>query len=160
MNLEWKFSSFNSLSGGELYAILQLRQQVFVVEQRCAYQDCDGRDLNAHHLTGWTRKGGEAGLVAYLRLMPPENKRSLVSIGRVVIRPDFRGQGIGKEIMVRCLSKINELYPRSAVRISAQQYLIRFYESFGFQISSEIYQEDGIDHIAMTHLPSSAEGSE
>jgi len=151
MNLEWTFSSFNRLSAEELYAILELRQRVFIVEQRCAYQDCDGRDRKAHHLTGWMGKGEEAELIAYLRLLPPENRQSPVSIGRVVTHPDFRGQGIGKEMMRKCLSKIGERFPESTVRIAAQQYLIRFYEGFGFQISSEAYQEDGIDHIEMTH---------
>lgn len=153
MNLEWTFAGFNRLSVEELYAILKLRQQVFVVEQRCAYQDCDGRDQNAYHLTGWKGKERGSKPIAYLRLMPPENKQSPVSIGRVVTHPDFRRQGIGREMMKKCLSKIGELYPKSVIRIAAQQYLIRFYEGFGFQISSETYQEDGIDHIEMAHLP-------
>lgn len=154
MEIEWKLSTFEELSTEELYAILKLRQQVFVVEQQCVYQDCDGQDRNAHHLVGWHDRGEPPEPIAYLRVLyPKKEERKLPSIGRVLTHPNFRGKGVGKEIMERCLLSIEELYPESAVCISAQQYLTHFYESFGFRVSSDGYEEDGIPHIAMIRNP-------
>jgi ElaA protein len=153
MKIEWKISPFESLSTEELYAILKLRQHVFVVEQHCVYQDCDGRDRNAHHLAGWLNMGEKSEPIAYLRIIPPQKEGQTLLIGRVVTHPDFRGKGLGKEIMTRCLRSIEERYPKSPVRISAQSYLANFYEYFAFRISSDEYLEDGIPHIEMTLNP-------
>ena len=153
MKTEWQLSAFEELSTNELYTILKLRQEVFVVEQQCIYQDCDGRDNIAHHLLGWHNRGELSELVAYLRIIYPENSGGAVSIGRVLTHPVYRKRGLAKEIMTRCLSSIDELYPKAAVGISAQQYLIRFYESFGFHVSSGGYEEDGIPHVAMIRNP-------
>lgn len=153
MKIEWKISPFESLSTEELYAILKLRQQVFIVEQHCAYQDCDGRDKNAHHLGGWLDTENGAEPIAYLRIIPPPKEGQFLLIGRVVTHPDFRGRGLGKEIMTKCLHGIEERYPKSPVRISAQSYLINFYENFGFRTSSDEYLEDGILHIEMIQNP-------
>ncbi len=153
MKIEWKTSPFTSLSTEEIYAILTLRQQVFVVEQHCAYQDCDGRDRNALHLTGWLERGKGTEPVAYLRILPPQKEDQFLLIGRVVTHPKFRGKGLGKDIMTRCLHTIKNRYPKSPVRISAQTYLTSFYENFGFRISSDGYLEDGIPHIEMTLSP-------
>jgi len=149
MKIEWKITTFDELSNEELYAILKLRQQVFVVEQQCAYQDCDGRDRDAHHLVGWYNRGKQPKPIACLRILYPEKEDHLPVIGRVVTHPDFRGKGLGREIMTRCLRYITTHYPDSAVILSAQQYLNRFYESFGFRAVSEVYEEDGIPHIKM-----------
>lgn len=153
MKIEWKLSTFEELSTEELYAILKLRQQVFVVEQQCVYLDCDGQDRKAHHLVGWHKRGERQQPIAYMRVMYPEKESKLTSIGRVLTHPNFRGKGVGKEIMARCLDNIEKLYPESSVCISAQQYLTHFYESFGFRVSSDGYLEDGIPHIEMTRNP-------
>ncbi len=153
MQITWKLATFEQLSTTELYAILKVRQQVFVVEQQCIYQDCDGQDKNAHHLMGWHDSGEKLELIAYLRIIRPGNRHKLISIGRVLTHPKHRGKGVGREIMTKCLLSIEELYPKSPVTVSAQQYLIHFYESFGFHVSSEGYQEDGIPHIEMTLTP-------
>jgi len=153
MKIIWKLSSFEELSTEELYAILKLRQQVFVVEQQCVYQDCDDEDRNAHHLVGWLDNGGQPHPIAYLRILHCHEERKLPSIGRVLTQPNFRGKGVGREMMTKCLLLIEELYPESPVYISAQQYLIGFYESFGFRVSSNAYEEDGIPHIAMIRNP-------
>ncbi len=153
MEIEWKISPFAGLSTGELYAILKLRQQVFVVEQRCAYQDCDDRDRHAHHLTGWCNMGKGPEPIAYLRIIPPPKEHHPLLIGRVVTHPKVRGKGLGKDIMTRCLHTVKRWYPDSPVKISAQSYLTNFYENFGFRISSGGYVEDGIPHVEMTLSP-------
>lgn len=153
MKIEWKLSTFHELSTEELYAILQLRQQVFVVEQQCVYQDCDGEDSNALHLVGWYDRGKQLEPIAYLRILYPKKPSRLPSIGRVLSHLNFRGKDLGREIMARGLLCIEELFPESPVYISAQQYLIHFYESFGFRVSSDGYQEDGIPHIEMIRHP-------
>ncbi len=153
MEIDWKLSTFHELSIKELYAILKLRQQVFVVEQQCVYQDCDGQDSNAHHLVGWYDRGKQPEPIAYLRILYPKKANTFPSIGRVLTHPDFRGKDLGREIMARGLLCIEELYPKSAVCISAQQYLTHFYESFGFRVSSDGYHEDGIPHIEMIRSP-------
>lgn len=153
MEILWKLSAFEELSTEELYEILHVRQQVFIVEQQCVYQDCDGQDKKALHLVGWSdRERPEP--VAYLRIIRPKKEGTFPSIGRVLTHPEFRGKGLGREIMTRCLHTLEELYPESPVSISAQQYLISFYESFGFCLSSDGYEEDGIPHIEMTRNPS------
>jgi len=153
MEIKWRLTTFAELSTEELYAILKIRQQVFVVEQRCAYQDCDGRDNNALHLVGWHCRGEQPEPIAYLRVVYPAKQGGVLSIGRVLIHGDYRRKGLGKKIMRRCLRSIEELYPDAPVVISAQLYLLHFYESFGFRISSDGYDEDGIPHIQMTHTP-------
>ena len=154
MAITWQLSTFKDLTTAQLYAILTLRQQVFVVEQQCVYQDCDGQDLNAHHLLAWDHTGQRLEAVAYLRILSPRKGGDLPAIGRVVTHPDMRGKGLGKEIMTRCLRCIYELYPKAAVTLSAQQYLIDFYQQFGFRVASEGYEEDGIPHIRMICDPS------
>lgn len=153
MKIIWKEQSFEELSTAELYEILRLRQQVFIVEQKCIYQDCDGLDKKAHHLTGWQKVKNQSELIAYLRIVYPENANNSISIGRVLTHPDFRRKGLGRKIMTQCLFTIEKHYPESAISISAQQYLVGFYESFNFHISSGGYQEDGIPHIRMTRHP-------
>ena len=145
MNINWSCKAFESLTPGELYSILQLRNQVFVVEQNCVYQDCDDKDREAHHFMGWMEKK----LVAYTRLLPAGVAYKEISIGRVVTSPIARGTGTGKELMTRSIEKIQSLFGNSPIQIGAQLYLKRFYESLGFIQNSEVYLEDGIDHIKM-----------
>ncbi len=154
MAITWQLLSFDELTTAQLYAILSLRQQVFIVEQHCVYQDCDGRDQNAHHFLGWDEEPEQSALVAYLRILPPQNAGGSPAIGRVVTHPDRRGEGLGRDIMRRCLHALGEIYPNSVATLSAQQYLISFYEHLGFFIASNGYDEDGIPHIRMIRYPS------
>ncbi len=159
MEIQWKLSAFEELSTEELYEILHLRQQVFIVEQQCIYQDCDGHDKKALHLVGWSNRAERPEPVAYLRILHPGKERIFPSVGRVLTHPDFRGKGLGREIMARCLHTLEELYPELPVCISAQQYLISFYESFSFRLSSNGYEEDGIPHIKMIRNPSGTDST-
>jgi len=145
MPVSWKCKPFDELKPSELYDILRLRNEVFVVEQNCVYQDVDNKDLYALHLMGWS---GEQ-LVAYTRLLPKDNSHPYVSIGRVVTSPNVRGTGLGKELMRKSVDTIYNIWGRQPVRVSAQLYLRTFYESLGFQQTSDIYLEDGIEHIEM-----------
>jgi ElaA protein len=145
MNITWYCKSFNELAPDELYSILQLRNEVFVVEQNCVYQDCDDLDRKSHHFMGWQHNK----LVAYTRLIPAGVVYEQLSIGRVVTSPSVRGTKTGKELMQRSIDKIQELYGKNSIKIGAQLYLKRFYESLGFIQCSDTYLEDGIEHIKM-----------
>jgi len=141
----WDCKKFEELSLHELYAILQLRSEVFVVEQQCVYQDLDNKDQSAWHLMGWKSEK----LVAYTRLIPPGISYEEPSIGRVVTSPSERKTGLGREAMSISLDMIRELFGESPVKLGAQLYLRNFYCSLGFVQTSEIYLEDGIEHIEM-----------
>lgn len=141
----WKLKQFNDLTPGELYNILQLRNEVFIVEQNCPYQDMDNKDIHAHHLMGM--KGEK--LLAYARLLAPGISYSESSIGRVVSSPSARKTGMGKKLMQESIEQVRNLFHTDIIRIGAQLYLQKFYESFGFQKDSEIYLEDNIPHILM-----------
>ena len=137
---------FNELTTHELYKILELRARVFVVEQNCAYQDLDRKDFDAHHTLGFI--GND--LVASTRLLDKGiSYENYPSIGRVVNSPDYRNLGYGRKIMVYSISKMQELYPNQSIKISAQEYLKKFYSSLGFVQSGESYLEDNIPHIPM-----------
>lgn len=146
--MRWETKSFDKLTLEELYEILRLRSEVFVVEQNCVFQDMDNKDQLCFHLMGWD----ENTLCAYTRLVPSGISYEYPSIGRVVTSTIARGGGIGKLLMENSIVAINELYGETPIRIGAQLYLKKFYESFGFTQTSEIYDEDGIDHIEMTRL--------
>lgn len=143
--MNWILKEFNELTVQELYAILQLRIEVFVVEQNCVFQDLDYKDQKAYHLLGYT----DNKLAAYTRLLPAGFPYTEASIGRVVTAPFARNSGIGKKLMSESIDTLFRLYGRQAIRIGAQLYLKKFYESFGFQQTSEVYLEDGIEHIEM-----------
>ena len=145
MAINWICKEFSSLSPHELYAILQLRNEVFIVEQNCAYQDCDEVDFACHHFMGWQQNK----LVAYTRLIPAGVSYIEISIGRVVTSPLIRRTNAGRELMKRSIEKVYELFTHQPIKIGAQLYLKRFYESFGFTQVSEVYLEDGIEHIKM-----------
>lgn len=145
----WQCKFFSELSSAEVYKILQLRNEVFIVEQNCVYQDCDDKDFIAWHFCGWD---GE-NLIAYTRLFDKGvSYPDAASIGRVIIAPSVRRQNLGKELMIRSIEKIEELFGETTIRISAQVYLKRFYESFSFVQKGEIYLEDGIPHISMLKI--------
>ncbi len=144
--IKWQCKSFNELPTEELYKILQLRNEVFVVEQNCPYQDCDNKDLKSHHLTAWE----DGQIVAYCRILPPGvSYPDAASIGRVVTSPSSRRQNLGKQLIAKSLENLYLLFGNVPVIIGAQLYLKKFYESFSFVQQGDIYLEDGIQHIAM-----------
>jgi|GEM_PF-62749 ElaA protein len=143
--IEWKLKTFDSLSPRELYAILQLRIEVFSIEQNCIYQDADNKDFEAFHLMAWRQEK----LIAYTRLLPPFIAYDEASIGRVVTSPSARGTGIGRKLMEASMAAMHQLYGKIPIRIGAQFYLVKFYESFGFVKVGDPYLEDGIEHIHM-----------
>ena len=144
-NLEHKLVPFSGLSLEELYALLRLRSEIFVVEQNCVFLDMDDRDQLSHHLLGWHNNK----LYAYTRLVPPGISYAEPSIGRVVNSPQARGSGIGRLLMHESISQVYLLHGKQPIRIGAQLYLKKFYESFGFSQTGDVYDEDGIDHIKM-----------
>ena len=148
MAIHWTLKKFDSLSSLELYKIIQLRNEVFVVEQNCVYQDADNKDITSWHFMGWDNEK----LVAYTRILPPGLSYTEPSIGRVVTSPAARGSGIGRELMLQSIEEAKKLFGHVPVKIGAQLYLQKFYTSLGFEQTSEIYLEDGIEHIEMVRL--------
>ena len=144
----WSCKNFTELSNQELYSILRLRNEVFIVEQNCPYQDLDNKDQKSWHLMGWKNDQ----LLAYTRLLPPGLSYAECSIGRVVSSPSARRTGIGKELMKVSIEESNRLFNHTPIRIGAQLYLLEFYKSFSFEPRGNIYLEDGIRHIEMIRL--------
>ncbi|WP_164014583.1 GNAT family N-acetyltransferase [Pyxidicoccus trucidator] len=146
----WMWKSFPELTLDELYALLALRQEVFVVEQRSIYQDVDGLDAESLHLLAYEDADGAPYLAGYLRILPPGLKfPGASSLGRVVTSPRARRRGLGRELVERGLARLDAHFPAADIRISAQHYLQRFYEDFGFHAEGDVYDEDGIPHIEM-----------
>ena len=143
--MEWKCQQFQELSVNDLYAILRLRSEVFVVEQNCVFLDMDDKDQYCWHVSGY--ENGK--LLAYTRLVPPGISYPEPSIGRVVTSPTVRGSGIGRILMEYSIEKIFSIFGKQSIKIGAQLYLKKFYESLGFSVSGRLYLEDGIDHIEM-----------
>lgn len=143
--MEIEVKTFEELSKIELYAVLQLRSEVFVVEQDCAYQDLDGSDQKALHVLG--SKGGR--LMAYARIFWPGDYFENASIGRIVVRASERKSGLGKQIVWVSASEIENRYACPPIELSAQTYLVRFYNGLGFHEFGNEYLEDGIPHIRM-----------
>ena len=147
--IEWTCKSFSSLTLYELYAVMRLRSEVFVVEQNCPYQDADNKDQKCWHFCGWD---GEI-LAAYVRLLPPGVSFTEMSIGRVVTAPTHRKGGIGRQLMEQAIERCTLLFGKQPIRIGAQLYLKNFYESLGFKQCSDVYLEDNIEHIEMNCIP-------
>jgi ElaA protein len=150
--VKWTCKHFTELTTEELYHILRLRSEVFVVEQNCVFLDMDNKDLVCHHVMGWEEKQ----LLGYSRILRAGISYVESSIGRIVSSPAARGMGIGRELMSESIQAIYRLHGKGDIRIGAQYYLKEFYESYGFVQTGEIYSEDGIDHIEMlltvTHI--------
>jgi ElaA protein len=144
-NINWTYKHFSELNTAELYEILWLRSKVFVVEQNCVYLDNDFKDQESWHLCGWIGNR----LVAYVRLLPPGLSYAEASIGRVLTHPDFRKQGFGIELMKVAINKTITQFNVNTIKISAQCYLLNFYNSLGFKTCSEEYLEDDIPHVEM-----------
>ena len=147
----WRFCAFAELSVHELERIYTARQEVFVLEQHCAYLDADGLDSQSHHLAAWS--AAHTVPLAYARLVAPGAKYAEPSMGRVITAQAGRGQGLGRELVARLVAHAQTVYPDQGMRISAQSQLERFYAGFGFVAVRERYLEDNIPHTEMV-LPS------
>ena len=145
MTIQFRIKTFNELTLSELYAIMDLRSRVFVVEQNCVYQDLDNKDQKALHLIGET----ENKIVAYSRLFKPGDYFDLACIGRVVIDADYRDKKWGHLLIQEGIKGVLKHYNETKIKISAQLYLKKFYESNGFVAQGKVYLEDDIDHIEM-----------
>ncbi|MFW7378596.1 MAG: GNAT family N-acetyltransferase [Oligoflexus sp.] len=145
--LTWSMRSFAELSNQELYEICAARQEVFVVGQKISYIDCDGKDQQAWHIQG--RQAETQELVAYLRILPPGLKHRYHTIGRVLIRPEYRGQGFGHELMRHALAFANQAFGDIMMAMAAQSYLEAFYQFHGFVTVSDTFLEEGIQHVMM-----------
>lgn len=147
MTWSWRLARYDELTVDELYRVLALRQEVFVVEQACPYQDVDGRDRVATHL--WTDDEAGARALAYARLFAPGVRYAEACIGRVVTAPSTRRSGLGRALMHEAIARLHAAYGSVPIRISAQRYLERFYGELGFVAASPEYDEDGIPHLEM-----------
>ena len=141
--------NFSSLNTDQLYRLLQLRSEVFVVEQDCVYQDIDGKDKKALHILGTV----EGNIVAYTRVFKPGDYLERAAIGRVVVASDFRKRDFGKAIMQASIAAVENHFNTTAIGLSAQTYLLNFYNDLGFSALGETYLEDGIPHIYMERSP-------
>ena len=146
--IQFKIKPFLELSTNELYAMLQLRSEVFVVEQNCVYQDIDGKDQKAIHVLGYS----DGILVAYSRLFKPKDYFEFSSIGRVIVKESHRDKKFGHELMRVSIDAITALFKETNITISAQLYLKNFYESHNFVVVGESYLEDDIPHIEMKRV--------
>ena len=146
--ITWKTFAFEDLSNNQLYAMLRLRQEIFVVEQNCVYLDLDGLDQQSAHILCWENET----LLAVLRCLPPGLSYAQSSLGRIVAAPAARGKKLGRELVERGIAYNQRVWPESDIRIGAQAYLENFYTSLGFITDGEPYMEDGIQHIHM-NLP-------
>jgi len=146
MALRWEFKTFDALTAAEVYALLKLRSEVFVVEQNCVFLDMDDKDQMCHHLLGY--KGNL--LAAYTRIVPMGvSYPDYPSIGRVITSPQARGEGLGKILMEESIQRLFSLYGHVPIKIGAQLYLKKFSESLGFVQCGDVYDEDGIPHLPM-----------
>jgi len=148
--INWTIKKFNELTLEELYSILQLRNEVFIVEQNCVYNDPDGKDQSAWHLMAVE----DNKLVAYTRILPPGVSYSDPAIGRVVTSSSKRRLGLGRELMKLSIEACEKLFGKISITLSAQVYLKNFYESLGFTAIGDEYLDDGIPHIDMKRKPS------
>lgn len=148
--MEWTVRRFEELSAAELYELLRLRCEVFVVEQQCPYQDVDGKDAAAYHLFA---RDGDGKICACLRILDPGQTFPERSIGRVLVRRDCRGAGLAREMMEQAVRFV-KASGGGCIRIEAQAYLEAFYRSLGFSPCSGVYPEDGIPHLQMRYAVS------
>ncbi len=146
MNITWHWRQFNDISGPEMHEILVERQRVFVVEQACAYQDADELDPHAWHLLG---RGSSGALAAYARIVQPGKKHRMPALGRILTLKPFRSKGLGRQLVKTCIEKCTLEYPGMDIFISAQTYLINFYQGFEFTPTGSPYDDEGIEHIDM-----------
>lgn len=146
VKIHWEWFSFSELSTQMLYDLLRLRQQVFIVEQACSYEDIDGHDRDAIHLLG---TGENSKLLACCRVLAPGVRFAEASIGRILTAPSVRGQGTGHEVVRRGVDYCEKHFPTAAIRVSAQAHLRNFYRTHGFVPRGDEHTVDGIPHICM-----------
>lgn len=143
----WKIKKFDELNAEEIYEILKIRNQVFIVEQQCPYLDCDGRDMKSYHL--FLENNNE--IAAYLRIIEKGVSYNEISIGRVLVNSKYRGKGLARDMMKEAIGYISNQLNETSIRIEAQAYLIDFYKSLGFKQTSKVFLEDNIPHIEMLY---------
>lgn len=141
--MKCKLKEFTELTTAELYEILKLRAEVFVVEQNCPYQDLDDKDQSSYHL--FLEDNGQ--IIAVLRILPENIAYKEMAIGRLIVKKSYRGKGISRKMMLRAMEFITEDLGKEKIRLSGQAYLSDFYQSLGFEKVSEMYLEDGIEHF-------------
>lgn len=146
--MNWVLKKFEELNIKELYKILQARNEVFILEQKCPYQDCDGKDEISYHL--FLEDNEE--ILCYLRIIPKEIAYYEVSIGRVLVSKNKRKKGLAREMILIAIDFIERKLNEKSIRISAQKYLVNFYKSLGFEEVSDVYLEDGIEHVEMLYI--------
>ena len=147
--MSWKIQTYDELTKEELYKIIQLRVNVFIVEQQTCYEDLDHHDQNSIHIS-YVK---DEKIFAYTRLLPPGEKFEMASLGRVITSQEVRGTGLGKEMIQLALDTIEKTWPGSEVFIQAQEYLKNFYGSFGFKPVSKPYIYDSLPHLDMLYKP-------
>ncbi|WP_350432481.1 GNAT family N-acetyltransferase [Shewanella sp. H8] len=148
MILQWLDVGFSELTLEQLYGLLQLRVEVFVVEQNCPYPELDGKDkhLQTRHILGVNELGS---IEAYSRVLAPDMSYPQASIGRVAVAKSARGQGVANQLMQRAIAIAKHRWPEDHIQIGAQDYLRQFYQQLGFVVNSDVYLEDGIEHLDM-----------
>ena len=149
VSIQWQLLPFSALSGAQMYEVMQLRSEVFVVEQNCVFPDMDGKDAQCMHLLGTQAVDGAPVLVAYARCLPKGLAFAEVSIGRVVTRPTARGMGLGHPLIAQAIAACHATWGVQPIRIGAQAHLNAFYAQHGFVDLQLPYMEDGISHLEM-----------
>lgn len=147
--MRWIIKSFEELTTKELYGILKLRNEVFIVEQNCPYEDCDDKDINSYHIFYMNGENIEAYLRVVKKGVSYEND---VSIGRVVVNAELRRKGLAKDMILVAIKFIEKELKESTIRISAQEYVLDLYRNVGFKEVSDIYLEDDIPHMEMLYV--------
>nr|WP_295618232.1 GNAT family N-acetyltransferase [uncultured Methanobrevibacter sp.] len=142
--MNWKLKKFDELTTNELYEILKLRAEAFVVEQNCPYQDLDDKDKDAYHL--FLEDNNDSTVIAVLRILPENIAYEDMAIGRVIVKKQYRGQGIAKIMMNNAIAFIIDDLGKNRIKLSGQAYLTKFYEDLGFEKVSDVYLEDNIEH--------------
>ncbi len=153
-DISWHLLRLKAMSGPDVYDMLALRQKVFMVEQGIPVLDADGYDIEAWHLCGRSAEG----LVAYARIFLPREDSHVVKIGRVLVAHSARGRGLGHQLMKQALDCAQDLAPQTPVLVSAQAHLTEFYESLGFGVHGELYDDHGVPHVDMLRQPPENEG--
>lgn len=145
--MNWEIKKFNELNVTEMYKILALRNEVFIVEQECPYLDCDEKDFKSYHL--FAKENDQ--IVAYSRILEKGVSYDEISIGRVIVKQSHRGKGISRKMMMKAIDFVENNLGGDTIKIQAQAHLIEFYGSVGFKAISEVYLEDNIPHIDMLY---------
>ncbi len=154
LKINWQWHRFKELTPFQMEAMFALRQQVFIIEQDCPYPDIDGKDQQAYHLLAWSEghsdKPSNKRLIATLRVFESYHQyQNMASIGRICTHQSVRKDGVGRLLVSKAIEFIEESYPGKGIQIGAQFYLKKFYQGLGFEQISDIYDEDGIDHVLM-----------